>query len=75
VAAGENYPLEERPFSVAEAQAASEAFLTSASSKVTAVVNIDGVVIGSGRPGPVASRLRALFQERAEISPLWAHGA
>ena len=75
VAAGEDYPLEERPFSVAEAQAASEAFLTSASSKVTAVVNIDGVVIGSGRPGPVASRLRALFQERAEISSLWAHGA
>ena len=55
VAAGETYPLEERPFSVAEAQAAGEAFLTSASSKVTAVVNIDGVVIGSGRPGPVAS--------------------
>ena len=75
VAVGEHYPLEERPFSVAEAQAASEAFLTSASSKVTAVVNIDGVVIGSGRPGPVASRLRALFQERAEISSLWAHGA
>ncbi len=73
-AAGETYPVEERPFSVAEAQAASEAFLTSASSKVTAVVSIDGVVIGSGRPGPVANRLRRLFRERAEISSLWASG-
>lgn len=69
------YRVEERPFSVAEARAAKEAFLTSASSKVTAVVNIDGVVIGSGRPGPVASRLRELFWERADISSRWAKGA
>ncbi len=74
VATGEAYPIEERPFSVAEAQVASEAFLTSASSKVTAVISIDGVVIGSGRPGPVANRLRRLFLEQAEISPLWARG-
>ncbi len=75
IAVGEAYPIEERSFSVAEAQAASEAFVTSASSKVTAVVRIDGVVIGNGRPGPVAIRLRQLFRERAEISPLWANGA
>lgn len=74
VAAGEAYPIEERAFSVAEAQSASEAFVTSASLNVTAVVNIDGVVIGSGRPGPVANRLRQLFRERATISPLWAGG-
>ena len=73
-AAGEALRVEERPFSVSEAQAASEAFLTSASLKVTAVIHIDGVVIGSGRPGPVASRLRRLFRERAEIAPLWASG-
>ncbi len=75
IAGEEAYPIEERSFSIAEAQSAREAFLTSASSKVTAVVNIDGVVIGSGRPGPVANRLRELFRERAAISSLWASGA
>ena len=74
VATGEALPIEERPFSVSEALAASEAFITSASLKVTGVVRIDGVVIGSGRPGPVANLLRCLFRERAEISPLWASG-
>ncbi len=73
-AAGEAFIVEERAFSVAEAQAAREAFVTSASSKVTAVVRIDGVVVGDGRPGPVTSRLRRLFRERAEISALWARG-
>ena len=75
VAAGEALSVEERPFSVSEALAASEAFLTSASLKVTGVVRIDSVVIGSGRPGPVANLLRCLFREHAEISPLWASGA
>ena len=74
VAAGVALRVEERPFSVSEALEASEAFLTSASSKVTAVVQIDGVVIGSGRPGPVANRLRRLFEEHVEISSLWARG-
>ncbi len=74
-AAGEAYLIEERAFSVAEAQVASEAFVTSASSKVTAVISIDGVVIGNGRPGPVANRLRHLFHDHAAISPQWASGA
>ncbi len=75
VAAGTALPLEERPFSVSEALAASEAFLTSASSKVTAVIRINDVVIGNGRPGPVTSCLRRLFSEQVEISSLWASGA
>ena len=75
VAAGEALPVEERSFSVSEALSAREAFLTSASSKVTAVVRIDGMVIGSGRPGPVANRLRRRFREHAVVSPLWASGA
>ena len=51
----------ERPFTVAEAKAAREAFLTAASAFVTPVVAIDGVSIGDGRPGPVTQRLRALY--------------
>lgn len=47
----------ERSFTVAEAHAASEAFLTSASSYVMPVTKIDNVVIGNGRAGSVTMAL------------------
>lgn len=50
-----------RPFTVAEALAAQEAFITSASTLCQSVVRIDGQPIGDGTPGPVAMRLRALY--------------
>ncbi|TVQ49509.1 MAG: D-amino-acid transaminase [Gammaproteobacteria bacterium] len=55
--------IEERPFSLPEAQAADEAFITSASTFVTPVVEIDGVSVGEGRPGPVVARLREIYIE------------
>jgi len=51
----------ERPFTVAEALAAREAFLTSTTSFVMPIVAIDGHPIGEGRPGPVTLRLRAIY--------------
>ncbi len=57
----ERLPLDQRPFSVEEALAAREAFLTSASSFVLPVVSIDGEVVGDGAPGPVARRLRERY--------------
>jgi D-alanine transaminase len=48
----------ERAFSVDEAKAAREAFLTSSTAAVLPVTRIDGQPIGDGRPGPIASRLR-----------------
>lgn len=57
--------IEERPFTIAEAQAADEAFLTSASAFVLPVIEIDGVSLGTGRPGPVATRLRELYLEES----------
>ncbi|WP_242125747.1 D-amino-acid transaminase [Sphingobium sp. Sx8-8] len=50
-----------RPFTVEEALAAREAFITSASTLCQSVVRIDGQPIGDGTPGPVATRLRALY--------------
>jgi D-alanine transaminase len=47
----------ERRFTLAEAKAAPEAFLTSASNFVIPVVRIDGAAIGDGRPGPMTRRL------------------
>jgi D-alanine transaminase len=65
LAALEGVSLEERPFSVAEALAAREAFMTAASAFVLPVVEIDGVAIGDGRPGPIARSFRALYIEEA----------
>jgi D-alanine transaminase len=53
--------VEERPFTIAEAQDAAEAFVTAASAFVTPVVEIDGRGLGDGRPGPVTRRLRELY--------------
>ena len=55
--------LVERPFTVAEALAADEAFLSSATTLVMPVVSIDGQSVAGGKPGPVAQRLRAMYVE------------
>jgi D-alanine transaminase len=61
VAAEAQLRVEERPFTIEEAKAAAEAFITAASAFVTPVVEIDGAPIGEGRPGPVARRMRELY--------------
>ena len=60
-AAEAQFEVEERPFTVAEAQAADEAFSTAASIFVMPVVELDGKPIGTGKPGPVAQRLREIY--------------
>jgi D-alanine transaminase len=67
VAASQGVPLEERSFSVAEAIAAREAFITAATTLVMPVVRIDGHPVGNGRPGPVTQALRSHFHEAAEL--------
>lgn len=57
--------VEERAFTVEEARAADEAFVTSASAFVMPVVAIDGAPLGDGRPGPVARRLREIYIEES----------
>ncbi|MAU51717.1 MAG: D-amino acid aminotransferase [Roseovarius sp.] len=57
--------VEERPFTLEEARAADEAFVTSASAFVMPVVEIDGVALGDGTPGPVATRLREIYIEES----------
>jgi D-alanine transaminase len=56
--AADNYKLEERPFTLAEAKAAAEAFLTSSTSLVLPVTQIDDTRIGDGKPGPMTRKLR-----------------
>ena len=57
--------VDEQPFTVGEAKAAREAFITAASAFVTPVIAIDGQPVGTGRPGPVALRLRTLYLDDA----------
>ncbi|HUJ97630.1 MAG TPA: D-amino-acid transaminase [Stellaceae bacterium] len=61
--AREGLKLVERPFSVAEAKAAREAFLTSTTNFVLPVVSIDGTPVGNGYPGSTVRRLRAIYEE------------
>jgi D-alanine transaminase len=65
LAASEGVKLEERPFSVAEALVAREAFMSAASAFVLPIIEIDGRKIGDGRPGPVARAFRALYIDEA----------
>lgn len=58
-------PISEKPFTIAEAQAAKEAFITGAGSLVTPIVQVDGIKLGDGNPGPVAMRLRRAYIARA----------
>jgi D-alanine transaminase len=53
--------VEERGFSVDEALAAAEAFMSSASTFVYPIVTIDGKPVGTGKPGPVATRMREIY--------------
>ena len=57
--------LEIRPFTLAEAKDADEAFVTSASAYVMPVVSIDGHDIGDGKPGSHALNLRKIFIEES----------
>lgn len=56
--------IEERPFTVAEALGADEAFISSATTITLGVVTLDGKTIGDGTPGPVTRRLREAYKQR-----------
>jgi len=60
--------VEERAFSVEEALAAKEAFITSATVFVQAVVSIDGKKVGNGKPGPMTDRLREIYVDFARAT-------
>jgi D-alanine transaminase len=60
--------LDERTFTPAEAVAADEAFITSATSFVMPVVKVDGQPVGTGQPGPVVKRLQELYLAHARAN-------
>lgn len=66
----EGMTLEERPFTIKEAQAAREAFITAATTLVMPVVNVDDITVANGTPGHIATTLRSLFHTQAEIADI-----
>ncbi|QGM98658.1 D-amino-acid transaminase [Methylocystis parvus] len=68
LAAEHGLDVAERAFTAEEAYEAAEAFLTSASNLVLPIVSIDGRAIGDGKPGPHATRLRALYLDFARAT-------
>jgi D-alanine transaminase len=66
--ASEGLTLAETRFTLDEALAAEEAFVTAASAYVMPAVNIDGQAIGDGRPGPLTRRLQQIYLDYARKS-------
>lgn len=61
----------ERPFTLSEAAAAPELFLTSTSAPILPIVRLDGAAIGDGTPGPVVARLAGLLWDEIERQTGW----
>lgn len=55
-------PVFEKNFSLYEAYAADEAFLTGTFGAQTPVYSIDGKIIGNGKAGPMTEKIRALYK-------------
>ena len=61
--------IEERAFTVEEAKAAREAFVSSATTTAMPVVAIDGQPVANGHPGSITLSLRQAFFDVAEKTP------
>lgn len=68
IAVSQGLKIEERPFTVADALRGREAFVSASTLAAMPVISIDGVPVGSGKPGPIAQRLWQHFRENDAVS-------
>jgi branched-chain amino acid aminotransferase len=61
----EGIPVVERDLTRFDLYVSDEFFLTGTAAEVIGIVEIDGRVVGSGKPGPITLRLRTMFFEYA----------
>ena len=59
----EGYEVHEENFGIAELYTADEVFLTGTAAEIAPIVEIDGRVIGEGKPGPITRKLRERFRK------------
>ena len=64
------YTVKEEPFTRHDVYIADEVFLTGTAVEVIAVNEVDGRIIGEGRPGPVTNALLERFRSIVEIDGL-----
>ncbi len=60
------FPIEERPILLDELPHIDEAFITSSSKEITPVIQIDDLIIDSGKPGPRTYELEQRFIKMVE---------
>ncbi len=65
-AASRHFEVEQREVAVNELKEAQEVFITSSTKGVMPIVQIDGLTIGDGQPGPVTKKMMALFRQSVE---------
>lgn len=58
---------QERKIALSELQSASEVWMTSSTREIMPVVELDGVKVGTGVPGPLWQRMQGLYQDYKEI--------
>jgi len=64
--------VEERAFSLQEARAAPELFLSSTTAPMLPISRLDAAPVGTGKPGPVAALLAELLWEEVHRQTGWA---
>src|SRR5690606_34666552 len=64
--AEEGITAREKNFTLTDVYSAEEAFCTGTFAGLVAVREVDGRVIGDGRPGPMVARLQALYRGLVE---------
>jgi D-alanine transaminase len=66
ICASSNIVVEERTFTLDELAKADEVFLSSTTSEVMPIIEVDGKRVANGLPGPVTIRLQELFEQEIE---------
>jgi D-alanine transaminase len=66
LARADGLPCQVRDISEAEVRGADELWLTSSSREVQAIVQLDGLPVGNGAPGPLYRRMLGLYQAYKE---------
>jgi len=67
IAKKDGFVVKEEPFTLHDVYVADEVFLTGTAAEVIAVREVDGRIIGSGKAGPITTRLLKEFRSIVEI--------
>jgi branched-chain amino acid aminotransferase len=61
MAQNDNLQVKEVDFTRDELYIADEAFFTGTAAEITPIKEVDGRIIGNGKPGPITKKLQSLF--------------